>query len=79
MPRGRMPVETTTLLVRGQPLPIVMAVMGLLLLATLAIRRFSLQLGAPAILGVLIFGLLIPNSMELFHDSTITKIGRAHV
>jgi cell volume regulation protein A len=69
-----MPVETTTLLVRGQPLPIVMAVMGLLLLATLAIRRFSLQLGAPAILGVLIFGLLIPNSMELFHDSTITNL-----
>ncbi|MEB3350867.1 MAG: cation:proton antiporter [Cyanobacteriota bacterium] len=63
-----------TLLVRGQPLPVVLAVLGVLLLATLAIRRFSLQLGAPAILGVLLFGLLIPNQYELFQDTTISNL-----
>ncbi|MEB3266077.1 MAG: cation:proton antiporter [Cyanobacteriota bacterium] len=63
-----------TLLVRGQPLPVVMGVMGVLLLSTLAIRRFSLRLGAPAILGVLLFGLLIPNQLELFHANTITNL-----
>jgi cell volume regulation protein A len=63
-----------TLLVQGQPLPLVMAVMGVLLVSTLAIRRFSLQLGAPAILGVLLFGLLIPNRLELFHPNSITNL-----
>ena len=51
-----------------------MAVLGVLLLATLAIRRFSLQLGAPAILGVLLFGLLIPNQYELFQETTISNL-----
>lgn len=63
-----------TLLVKGQPLPVVLAVMGLLLLATLAIRRFSLHLGAPAILGVLLFGLLLPDRLNLFHETTITNL-----
>jgi len=63
-----------TMLVRGQPLPVVLGVLGVLLLTTLAIRRFSLRLGAPAILGVLLFGLLMPNELELFQDSTITNL-----
>jgi cell volume regulation protein A len=64
----------STLLVEGQPLPVVLAVLGVLLLATLAIRRFSLQLGAPAILGVLLFGLLLPDQLELFHQTTIANL-----
>lgn len=63
-----------TVLAKGQPLPVVLGVLGVLLLATLAIRRFSLRLGAPAILGVLLFGLLIPNEMELFEESTIANL-----
>lgn len=72
IPAGFHPAST--LLVRGQPLPVVLGVLGVLLLATLAIRRFSLRLGAPAILGVLLFGLLIPNNLELFEESTITNL-----
>jgi cell volume regulation protein A len=63
-----------TLLVVGQPLPVVLTVLGVLLLATLAIRRFSLHLGAPAILGVLLFGLLLPDQLELFHQTTIANL-----
>lgn len=63
-----------TLLVEGQALPVVLAVLGVLLLATLAIRRFSLHLGAPAILGVLLFGLLLPDQLELFHHTTIANL-----
>ena len=63
-----------TLLVQGQSLPVVLAVLGVLLLATLAIRRFSLHLGAPAILGVLLFGLLLPDQLELFHQTTIANL-----
>ena len=63
-----------TLLVQGQSLPVVLAVLGVLLLATLAIRRFSLYLGAPAILGVLLFGLLLPDQLELFHQTTIANL-----
>jgi len=68
------PLASATVLVPGQPLPVVLTALGLLLLATLAIRRFSLQLGSPAILGVLLFGLLIPNHFELFEDSTIHNL-----
>lgn len=63
-----------TLLVPGQPLPVVLAVLGVLLLATLAIRRFSLHLGAPAILGVLLFGLLLPDQLALFPQTTIANL-----
>ena len=65
---------TSTLLIQGQPLPVVLAVMGVILVATLAIRRFSLHLGAPAILGVLLFGLLLPDRLELFHETTIANL-----
>jgi len=63
-----------TLLVQGQSLPVVLAVLGLLLLVTLAIRRFSLHLGAPAVLGVLLFGLLLPDRLELLHQTTIANL-----
>jgi cell volume regulation protein A len=68
------PASGTTLLVNGQSLPMVLAVLGVLLLATLAIRRFSLRLGAPAVLGVLLFGLLLPDRLELLHETTITNL-----
>lgn len=68
------PFASATMLVPGLPLPLVLTVLGLLLLATLAIRRFSLRLGSPAILGVLLFGLLIPNHLELFDESVITNL-----
>lgn len=63
-----------TLLVHGQPLPVVLVVIGLLLVATLAIRRFSVRLGTPAILGVLLFGLLVPERYALFHPTTIANM-----
>ena len=55
----------------GLPLPLVTAVMGGLFLATLAISRFSIRLGLPAILGVLLFGLMINPSTPLFSHETI--------
>lgn len=73
-PAASLPDLESTLLVQGQPLPVVLAVMGVLLLATLAIRRFSLHLGAPAILGVLLFGLLLPDQLELFQQATIANL-----
>ncbi len=74
MPEPFIPCFATTVLMKGQPLPVVLTVLGLLLLVTLAIRRFSLRLGSPAILGVLLFGLLIPNHLELFEEATITNL-----
>ena len=55
----------------GVPLPVVMVVIGSMFLATLAISRFSLKLGIPAILGVLIFGLLIDPGGSPFTPTTI--------
>ena len=60
-------------------LVVVMVVVGLalygwqhgLFLATLAISRFSIRLGLPAILGVLLFGLMINPSTPLFSHETI--------
>lgn len=68
------PALDPTLLVQGQSLPVVLAVIGGLLLATLAIRRFSLQLGVPAVLGVLLFGLLLPDRLGLLQETTITNL-----
>jgi len=55
----------------GVPLPVVMVVIGSMFLITLAISRFSLKLGVPAILGVLIFGLLIDPGESPFTPTTI--------
>ena len=56
---------------RGVPLPVVMVVIGSMFLATLAISRFSLKLGIPAILGVLLFGVLIDPGRSPFSSTTI--------
>ncbi len=48
----------------GIPLPLVTVVIGGLFLCTLAISRFSLRIGAPATLGVLLFGLSINTDSE---------------
>ena len=55
----------------GVPLPVVMVVIGSMFLVTLAISRFSLKLGVPAILGVLIFGMLIDPGRSPFSPITI--------
>ena len=55
----------------GLPLPIVTTVVGGLFLGTLAISRFSLRAGIPAILGVMLFGLVINTSTPLISHDTI--------
>ena len=53
------------------PLPVVMAVVGAIFLGTLAVSRFSLRIGLPGILGVLVLGLLINPDQELFSPATL--------
>ena len=55
-------------------LPLVMVTIGGIFLGTLAISRFSLKIGVPAILGVLVFGLLINPSVTLFSHDTILRL-----
>ena len=55
----------------GLPLPLVTAVIGAMFLGTLAISRFSLRIGVPAILGVLLFGLAINTEAPLISKDTI--------
>ncbi|KAF0653963.1 NhaP-type Na+(K+)/H+ antiporter [Cyanobium sp. Copco_Reservoir_LC18] len=56
------------------PLPLMMVTVGGIFLGTLAISRFSLKIGVPAILGVLLFGLLINPSVTLFSQDTILRL-----
>lgn len=56
------------------PLPLMMVTIGGIFLGTLAISRFSLKIGIPAILGVLLFGLLINPSVTLFSQETILRL-----
>ncbi|MDM7952043.1 MAG: cation:proton antiporter [Cyanobium sp. CZS 25K] len=56
------------------PLPLMMVTIGGIFLGTLAISRFSLKIGIPAILGVLLFGLLINPSVTLFSPDTILRL-----
>ncbi|WP_254955839.1 MULTISPECIES: cation:proton antiporter [unclassified Cyanobium] len=56
------------------PLPLIMVTIGGIFLGTLAISRFSLKIGVPAILGVLIFGLFINPSVTLFSHETILRL-----
>jgi cell volume regulation protein A len=56
------------------PLPLMMVTIGSIFLGTLAISRFSLKIGVPAILGVLLFGLLINPSVTLFSQDTILRL-----
>jgi cell volume regulation protein A len=55
----------------GLPLPLVTTVVGGLFLGTLAISRFSLRAGIPAILGVMLFGLAINTTTPLISHDTI--------
>jgi cell volume regulation protein A len=55
----------------GLSLPLVTTVVGGLFLGTLAISRFSLRAGIPAILGVMLFGLVINTSTPLMSHDTI--------
>ncbi len=56
------------------PLPLMMVTIGGIFLGTLAISRFSLKIGVPAILGVLLFGLFINPSVTLFSHETILRL-----
>ena len=55
-------------------LPVVLVVIGTMFLGTLAISRFSLKFGIPAVLGVLLFGLCINTSYTLFSETTIVWV-----
>ncbi|WP_254216962.1 cation:proton antiporter [Synechococcus sp. CCY 9618] len=51
-----------------------MVIIGGLFLGTLAISRFSLKIGIPAILGVLLFGFVINPSYTLFSHGAIERL-----
>jgi len=55
----------------GLPLPLVTTVVGALFLGTLAISRFALRAGIPAILGVMLLGLMINTKTPLIGHETI--------
>jgi cell volume regulation protein A len=55
----------------GVPLPVVTTVVGGLFLGTLAISRFALRAGIPAILGVMLLGLMINTKSPLIGHDTI--------
>ena len=52
-------------------LPLMAVLVGSLFLGTLAISRFSLKIGVPTILGVLLLGLCINTNLSLFSNETI--------
>lgn len=56
------------------PLPVVMLTLGVIFIGTLAISKFSLKIGIPAILGVLILGLTINPGTPLITGSAIDQI-----
>ncbi|MFM8524044.1 MAG: cation:proton antiporter [Cyanobacteriota bacterium] len=56
------------------PLPVVMLVLGVIFIGTLAISKFSLKIGIPAILGVLLLGLAINPGTRLISDHSIEQI-----
>jgi cell volume regulation protein A len=56
------------------PLPLLMMAIGGILLGTLAISKFSLKIGIPAILGVLVLGLLIDPNVEVFNHQRIQTL-----
>jgi cell volume regulation protein A len=56
------------------PLPLLMLAIGGIFLGTLAISKFSLKVGVPAILGVLMFGLLIDPNVEVFNHQRIANL-----
>lgn len=68
--------ETGTLLNAGiqVPLPVVMLVLGVIFTGTLAISKFSLKIGIPAILGVLLLGLAINPGTPIISGPTIEQI-----
>lgn len=68
------PILTPELLSQQVSLPVVMVVIGAMFLGTLAISRFSLKFGIPAVLGVLLFGLAINPNFELLSHTTIEWI-----
>lgn len=68
------PILTPDLLSQQVSLPVVMVVIGAMFLGTLAISRFSLRFGIPAVLGVLLFGLSINPNFEIFSHTTIEWI-----
>jgi cell volume regulation protein A len=56
------------------PLPLLMLAIGGIFLGTLAISKFSLKIGVPAILGVLVLGLLIDPSVATFNHARIETL-----
>ncbi|MEB3168280.1 MAG: cation:proton antiporter [Synechococcaceae cyanobacterium] len=56
------------------PLSLLMLAIGGIFLGTLAISKFSLKIGVPAILGVLIFGLMINPYVEAFNHERIETL-----
>ena len=66
---GMTPVSGQALSLNAIPIEAQLLFIGLLFLGTLAISRFSIKLGIPAILGVLLLGLGINvNYLDITHD-----------
>ena len=55
-------------------LPVVMLVLGVIFIGTLAISKFSLKIGIPAILGVLLLGLAINPGTTVITNAGIEQI-----
>lgn len=55
----------------GLPLPLVTTVVGGLFLGTLAISRFAIRAGIPAILGVMLLGLMMNTKTPMISHETI--------
>lgn len=56
------------------PLQVVMIVLGVIFIGTLAISKFSLKIGIPAILGVLLLGLAINPGTTVISSGAIDQI-----
>ncbi|MEB3200924.1 MAG: cation:proton antiporter [Synechococcaceae cyanobacterium] len=55
-------------------LPVLMLTAGMIFLITLGINRFAPKFGVPAILGVLLFGLLLPEELTPFSRQQISDL-----
>jgi cell volume regulation protein A len=69
-----MPLLGRSVLHNSVSLPVMMVIIGGIFLGTLAISRFSLKIGIPAILGVLLFGFVINPSYTLFSHGAIERL-----
>lgn len=71
LPLAAMPAR---LVGESPSLPLIALLVGALFLGTLAISRFSMKIGVPTILGMLVLGLSINLSTPLFNNATVDRL-----